>query len=183
MDAAPPPPRALALEELARLLPPEARLLGLDIGKRRIGIAISDSARRLAVPLTAIPREKGAAEAAAAALEALAEEHNVPAYIVGLPLHASGEAGARVRSVRSTMSGFAKAGWLRRPWSEWDERLSTLAVARTDPHTQTGGPGSRPGSSPRPGSSRTPSKSDKTNLDPQAATWILQGALDRLRSF
>ncbi|MGR4000771.1 MAG: Holliday junction resolvase RuvX [Alphaproteobacteria bacterium] len=151
--------RKVLLEDLD--LGAGARLMGLDMGRRRVGVSVSDSG--LGVAVSAGVLERGRISDLARDLELLAARHGVVAYVVGLPLVMSGDAGAAVRAVRGTMRGLAMRG-LTRPWVEWDERLSSVAVARS-----VEGVGTRP------------LRSEKRGLDAEAAVWILQGALDRLR--
>ena len=151
--------RAEPLADMAARLADSQKLLGLDISKRAIGVAVSDGARRLAVPLCVLTRRQGDAQATADKLKALSESHRVGGLIVGLPLTESGDMRVRVRSVRGVMRSLVLLG-LACPWSEWDERHSTQAVVRTGFQAE----GVR----------------GKRNHDAEAATWILQGALDWL---
>lgn len=136
------------------------RLMGLDIGRRRVGVAVSDSGLGVAVGLCVL--ERGKIADLARDLDALADEHGAGGYVVGLPLELGGGSGAAVRSVRGTMLGLSRAG-LRRSWAEWDERLSSVAVARSG------------------GAGVWPLRSERRGMDLGAAVWILQGALDNLR--
>lgn len=134
------------------------RAIGLDVGSRTIGVALSDELGIAAHPLHTIARAGTGADAAAVA--ALVAEHGAGAVVVGLPLELSGEVGHRARRVRA----FADALRGRLPEGvalhEWDERFSTVAVERVLIDADV---------------SRA---KRKTVIDKQAAAYILQGWLD-----
>ena len=135
--------------------------LGLDVGERRVGVAVSDPERRLAVPLRSVGRD-GAIEA----LAVLAREYEVADVVVGLPLTLRGEAGPQAESA----SAFAREleRRLRLPVHLWDERLSTQEAQR-----RVLAPSKRRGRR-----ERTPRPVD---TDALAASIILQAYLDRQR--
>jgi putative Holliday junction resolvase len=151
-------------------LPREGRLLGLDAGERRIGVAISDPEQRLAVPLKTVERRG----AEFAELREIARAEEVVGLVVGLPLSLSGEAGAQAEQARE----FARqaADRLNLPVTFWDERLSSqeadrmLAGGRSQRREQ--GRRSSRGPQGRPGKGAT---------DVVAATIILQAYLDSIR--
>jgi putative Holliday junction resolvase len=101
------------------------RVLGLDLGDARIGVAISDDDRRLAVPIGTV---RTGAPADVKAIAALVREHDVTLVVVGLPLLLSGEAGERAHHAER----FAEAlrGFLGVPVELHDERLSTVEADR-----------------------------------------------------
>jgi len=147
-----------SLAAFAALLPPEGRLLGLDLGTKTIGLALSDLGRRIASPAETIRRVKFTPDAAA--LLAIAERHKVVGLVLGLPLNLDGSEGPRAQSTRS----FARslAGLTEIPIVFWDERLSTAAVTRTLIEADR-------------------SRARRAELvDKMAAAYILQGALDRM---
>jgi len=112
--------------ELLSVLPPGKRLLGLDLGSKTIGLAISDSALAVASPLKTIRRRKFTADAEA--LIGLIAARDIGALVLGLPRNMDGSEGSRAQSTRQ----FA-ANLLTRidiPIALWDERLSTAAVER-----------------------------------------------------
>ncbi len=141
-------------------LPAEARCLGLDLGTKTIGVAVSDLSRRIATPVTTLRRTKFKADAEA--LLALAGKLEVAAFILGLPLNMDGSEGPRAQSTRSFARNLAALTLL--PIVFWDERLSTAAVTRTLLEADA---------------SR---KRRAEVVDKMAAAYILQGALDRLDS-
>ena len=112
--------------ELRAVLPPGSRLLGLDVGTKTIGTALSDTRLVIASPLETIRRRRFRDDAAA--LFALVDRHDVAGLIIGLPLTLLGGDSPRTQSVRQ----FARnlSGVRDMPMSFWDERLSTAAVTR-----------------------------------------------------
>ncbi len=147
-----------SLEELAASLPARGPLIGLDLGTKTIGLALSDIGRRIASPLLTIQRKKFTADATL--LLAEAEKHHAVGLVLGLPLNMDGSEGPRVQATRA----FARslAGLTDLPVAFWDERLSTAAVTRTLIEADA---------------SR---KRRGEVVDKMAAAYILQGALDRL---
>ena len=147
----------IALEELLNL-PRHARLMGLDLGTKTIGLAISDVERSIASPLETIRRVKFTPDVAA--LLALAKKHEIAAMVIGLPLNMDGNEGPRAQSTRA----FARNLMVRSelPIVFQDERMSTQAVTRTLLEADA-------------------SRARRANLvDKMAAAYILQGTLDRL---
>jgi putative Holliday junction resolvase len=134
---------------------PRGRVLGLDLGDARIGVAISDDERRLAVPLGTV---RTGAPADVRAIAQLVREHDVTLVVVGHPLLLSGEAGERARHAER----FADAlrGFLPVPVTLHDERLSTAEAERALRDAGAGG------------------RRARRVVDRSAATVILQSWLD-----
>jgi putative Holliday junction resolvase len=149
----------VAIEDLPGRLGPEARLLGLDLGTKTIGMALSDVTRSVATPYRTLQRTKFTTDAEAIA--AAIAEHGVGGLVIGLPLNLDGSEGPRAQSTRA----FARnlAGLVELPIVFWDERLSTAAVERHLIEADA---------------SR---KRRAEVIDRMAAAYILQGALDRLK--
>ena len=148
----------LALADLSQRLKRDERLLGLDVGTKTVGLALSDVMRQIATPLETIRRTKFTADAAR--LLQLATEHGVGGLVIGLPVNLDGTQGPRAQSTRA----FARnlAGLTDLPMAFWDERLSTAAAERVLLEADT-------------------SRKRRAELiDKMAAAYILQGALDRL---
>jgi len=103
------------------------RLLGLDLGTKTIGIALSDVERRIASPLQTIKRAKFTLDAQT--LRGLVERFGVGAVVIGMPLNMDGSEGPRAQATRAFARNLRPV--LQRPIVFWDERLSTLAVTRT----------------------------------------------------
>jgi len=117
----------LELDAFIDSLPQYCRILGLDLGSKTIGLALSDPARTVASPLETIKRIKFTQDA-----EHLAEiikKREVGALILGLPTNMDGSEGPRCQSTRQFARNFSKLGF-DLPISFWDERLSTSAVER-----------------------------------------------------
>jgi putative holliday junction resolvase len=112
--------------DLKPLLQPGARLLGLDVGTKTIGLALSDTRLAIASPLETIRRGKFRADAEHIA--ALAAKHGVGGFVIGLPVSLDGSEGPRCQSVRQFQRNLAAI--IDLPTAFWDERLSTAAVTR-----------------------------------------------------
>ena len=152
------PAPVLPLAEAAVHLPPKGALLGLDLGTRTIGVAVSDPARRVATAVETVARKTFTADAAR--LLALAAERRIVGIVLGLPLNMDGSEGPRAQSTRAFARNLAKLTEM--PIAFWDERLSTAAVERELIDADV-------------------SRARRAKvIDQHAAIFILQGALDRL---
>src|SRR5690554_3347633 len=107
-------------------IPPAGKILGLDLGTKTIGVAISDGMRYSATPLETIKRTKFTQDAER--ILALIAENQAVAIILGLPLNMDGSEGPRVQSTRAFARNLAAK--IDLPIAFWDERLSTSAVTR-----------------------------------------------------
>ncbi len=105
----------------------DQRLMGLDLGTKTIGLALSDVVRTVATPYATIRRVKFTPDVTE--LLKIVEREGVGGLVVGLPVEMSGDEGSRCQSVRAFVSNLLKLRDL--PVSFWDERLSTAAVTRT----------------------------------------------------
>ena len=112
--------------EFRELLPRGARLLGLDVGTKTIGLALSDTRLSIASPLDTIRRSRFKDDMAA--LSRLIDRYAIGGLVVGLPLRLDGDDGPRTQGVRQFAKNVLAARDL--PLAFWDERLSTLAVER-----------------------------------------------------
>ena len=149
---------ATTITNLSSLLPIKGRLMGLDLGTKTIGLAISDVERRLASPLDTIKRVKFSIDAEL--LLKRAADFEVKALIFGLPLNMDGSSGPRAQATSAFMRNLRKMTVL--PFAFWDERLSTAAVTREL-------------------IAQDVSRAKRAAVvDRMAAAYILQGALDRL---
>ena len=117
----------LAPRDLRAAVPAGSRLLGLDVGTKTIGLALSDTRLVIASPLTTI-RRRGRFRDDAAALLAAIDQHGVGGLVIGLPLALSGHDSPRTQSVRQFARNLLALRDL--PATFWDERLSTAAVTR-----------------------------------------------------
>ncbi len=134
------------------------RLLGLDLGEKTIGLALSDPGLSVASPITTIRRTKFTADAKE--LLRIVTERQVGGLVIGLPLNMDGSEGPRCQSVRQFAANLAKLQDL--PVLFWDERLSTVAVERNMIDADM-----------------TRAKRAKV-VDQAAAAFILQGVLDAI---
>jgi putative holliday junction resolvase len=151
----------LALIDAAPLLPARGALIGLDLGTKTIGVAASDPDRRVAAPVETIARKRFGTDAKR--ISVLAAERRAVGYVLGLPINMDGTEGPRAQATRAFARNFARLTDL--PIALWDERLSTAAVERALIAADA---------------SRT---KRKAVIDQHAATYILQGALDRLANY
>jgi putative Holliday junction resolvase len=147
------------LPELKARLAPGQRLLGLDLGEKTIGLALSDTELTVATPFKTLPRGKFKTDARI--LTELMTEHGVGGLVIGLPLNMDGSEGPSAQSARAFARNFSSVS--PAPIVLQDERLSTAAVTRTLIGADT-------------------SRRRRAELvDKMAAAYILQIVLDRLR--
>ncbi len=150
------------LLELPATAAPNTPLVGLDLGEKTIGVAVSDATRMVASPLELIRKSKFTDDANA--LFRLMESRRASGLVIGLPVNMDGTEGTRCQSNRAFARNLLR---LRPdlPIAFWDERMSTMAVNRM-----------------------LVDEADMSRarrgdvVDKMAAAWILQGALDRLRN-
>jgi putative holliday junction resolvase len=145
------------IEALVAALPKGARLLGIDLGTKTIGLALSDVERRIATPLETLKRTKFTPDADA--IRRVVDRFGVGGLVVGLPLNMDGTEGPRSQATRAFVRNLKPL--VEIPVAFWDERLSTMAVTRTLIDADA--------SRARRGAL----------VDKMAAAYILQGALDR----
>ncbi|TRW95492.1 Holliday junction resolvase RuvX [Paracoccus sp. M683] len=147
------------MADFADALPRAGGLVGLDLGTKTIGVAVSDGLRQVASPLLVIKRAKFTADAQA--LLAIIADRGLSGIVLGLPRNMDGSEGPRAQSTRAFARNLTRLTDL--PISFWDERLSTVAAERALLEDDT-------------------SRRRRTEvIDQVAAGYILQGALDRLR--
>lgn len=148
------------IEDPLSAIPDNGKILGLDLGTKTIGVALSDGMRYSATPLETIKRTKFTQDAER--IQQLIAENQVVAIILGLPLNMDGTEGPRVQSTRAFARNLTPK--VNLPIAFWDERLSTSAVTRMMIEADL----------------RRDRRAEV--VDKLAASYILQGALDRLRS-
>ena len=148
------------LNELNSLLAADARLMGLDLGTKTIGIAVSDVSRTIATARTTLRRTKLSRDIET--LRAMIAAEGIGGIVVGLPVNMDGSEGPRAQSARDIAARLAEA--LAVPVAFWDERLSTVAAERAMLDADL-------------------SRQKRARIvDQVAAAYILQGALGRLRA-
>lgn len=149
------------MKALRAALAPGARILGLDLGEKTIGLAISDGSLTIASPLETLKRSKFQADAAA--LESIMDARGCDGMVLGLPINMDGSEGPRCQSTRQFAANLLARK--DRLLAFWDERLSTASVQRM---LEEEADLSR--------------KRRGELVDKLAAAYILQGALDASRS-
>jgi putative Holliday junction resolvase len=148
------------LTDLPGILPQNSPLVGLDLGEKTIGVAVSDATRTVASPLELIRKTKFTDDANA--LFRLMESRGAGGIVIGLPVNMDGTEGPRCQSSRAFARNLLRLRDV--PIAFWDERMSSMAVNRM-----------------------LIGEADMTRarradvVDKMAAAWILQGALERLR--
>ncbi len=148
----------LTLPELKRALPPGQRLMGLDLGTKTIGLALSDLSLTIATPYQTLARTKFSRDAET--LEALIEAEGVGGLVIGLPLNMDGSEGRAAQSTRQFARNLLER--IDIAVAFWDERLSTAAVTRVLLEADA-------------------SRRQRARVvDKMAAAYILQGVLDSL---
>jgi len=146
------------IADFAAALAPGRALIGLDLGSRTIGVAVSDRMLSVASPLETVRRKKFNQDAARL-LEIIAARE-LGAIVLGLPRNMDGSEGPRAQSTRAFARNLTRLTDL--PITYWDERLSTVAAERALLEADT-------------------SRAKRAEvIDHVAASYILQGALDRL---
>ena len=150
----------ITLEEFKKKHSDKCRLIGLDLGSKRIGVSICDEKQLIATPLKTINR-KSLAEVINE-LKDIVAENNIKGIIVGNPLNMDGSLGKSAQSVKDTSQNIEKS--INIPICLWDERLSTVGAFNISSQLDI-----------------NVSKREK-KIDENAATFILQGAIDFLNN-
>jgi len=147
--------------DLPALLPRHAPLIGLDLGEKTIGVAVSDATRGIASPLETIRRSKFTADITR--MFALMETRGAVGIVIGLPINMDGTEGPRCQSSRAFARHVLRVREM--PIAFWDERMSSMAINRMLIDEAD------------------VSRARRAEVvDKAAAGWILQGALDRLKN-
>ncbi|MFD0909078.1 MULTISPECIES: Holliday junction resolvase RuvX [Ruegeria] len=146
-------------EDFAAALPPMQALMGLDLGEKTIGVAVSDRMRGVASPLETVRRKKFKLDSAR--LLEIAADREIGGIVLGLPMNMDGSEGPRCQSTRAFARNLSQLTDI--PIGFWDERLSTVAAEKALLEADT------------------TRKRRGQVIDHVAAGYILQGALDRLR--
>ena len=145
--------------DLLFLKKPHVRLLGLDLGTKTLGLALSDTHWIIASPFKTLERQKLSLDIKK--FQTIFEEFNIGALIIGLPINMNGTEGPKCQSARQFAQNFLTYHEI--PICFWDERLSTVAVSRIMIEADI---------------SR---KRQGEVVDKMAASYILQGLLDRIK--
>ena len=150
----------ITLEEFKKKQLDKCRLIGLDLGSKRIGVSICDEKQLIATPFKTIKRST--AKEVINELRNIIEENDIKGIIVGNPLNMDGTSGSSAQSVKDTSENIKKS--IDLPVCLWDERLSTVGAFNLSSQLDV-----------------NVSKRQK-KIDENAATFILQGAIDFLNN-
>ena len=150
----------ITLEEFKKKQLDKCRLIGLDLGSKRIGVSICDEKQLIATPFKTINRST--AKDFIDELKRIIEENNIKGIIIGNPLNMDGSSGSSAQSVKDTSNNIEKS--IELPICLWDERLSTVGAFNLSSQLDI-----------------NVSKREK-KIDENAAAFILQGAIDFLNN-
>ena len=150
----------ITLEEFKKKQLDKCRLIGLDLGSKRIGVSICDEKQLIATPFKTLNRTT--ARELINELKIIIEENNIQGIIIGNPLNMDGSSGSSAQSVKDTSDNIEKS--INLPTCLWDERLSTVGAFNLSSQLDI-----------------NVSKREK-KIDENAAAFILQGAIDYLNN-
>ncbi len=150
----------ITIKELKKKLSTRSRLIGLDLGSKRIGIGICDENHKIATPFKTLIKTN--LDDFIKQLKEIIEENNIKGIIVGNPVNMDGSFGKSSQSVKDTVINLEK--FIDIPFTLWDERLSTVGSFNISSQLDI-----------------NVSKREK-DIDKNAAAFILQGALDYLNN-
>jgi len=149
----------ISIEEFKKKIDKSSRLLGIDPGKKRVGIAITDSNKIIATPLSTL--NKGAFSVFLKELNKIINEYDIRGIIIGNPLNMDGSKSSSTQSANDFAVLISKKVSL--PVALWDERLSTSAAYNLSRSLDVN------------------ASKIKKKIDQNAATFMLQGAIDYIR--
>ena len=150
----------ITLEELKKKQLDKCRLIGLDLGSKRIGVSICDEKQLIATPFKTINRSS--LKELIDELKIIIQENNIKGIIIGNPLNMDGSSGNSAQSVKDTSNNIEKN--ISVPICLWDERLSTVGAFKLSSQLDI-----------------NVTKREK-KIDENAAAFILQGAIDFLNN-
>ena len=150
----------ITLEQFKKKQSDKCRLIGLDLGSKRIGVSICDEKQLIATPLKTINRNS--LEDLINELKIIIDENDIKGIIIGNPLNMDGSSGSSTQSVKDTSQNIEKN--INIPICLWDERLSTVGAFNLSSQLDI-----------------NVSKREK-KIDENAAAFILQGAIDFLNN-
>ena len=150
----------ITLKEFKKKHSDKCRLIGLDLGSKRIGVSICDEKQLIATPFKTINRNN--LNELISELKAIIHENNIKGIIIGNPLNMDGSSGSSAQSVKDTSQNIEKN--INIPICLWDERLSTVGAFNLSSQLDI-----------------NVSKREK-KIDENAAAFILQGAIDFLNN-
>ena len=150
----------ITLEELKKNQSDKGRLIGLDLGSKRIGVSICDEKQLIATPFKTLNRTT--AKELINELKIIIEENNIQGIIIGNPLNMDGSSGSSAQSVKDTSDNIEKN--INLPICLWDERLSTVGAFNLSSQLDVN------------------VNNREKKIDENAAAFILQGAIDFLNN-
>ena len=150
----------VTIEEFKKKYTNKVRLIGLDIGSKRIGVSVCDENQSIATPFKTI--NKTNINDLINKLKKIIEENNIKGIIIGNPINMDGSLGNSAQSVKDISNNIAKS--INLPLCLWDERLSTVGAFNLSSQLDVN------------------ISKRKKNIDKNAAAFILQGALDYLNN-
>ena len=150
----------ITLEEFKKKQKDKCRLIGLDLGSKRIGVSICDEKQLIATPFKTIKRST--LRELVDELKKIIKENNIKGIVIGNPLNMDGSSGKSAQSVKDTSGNIEKS--INLPICLWDERLSTVGAFNLSSQLDV-----------------NVSKREK-KIDENAAAFILQGAIDFLNN-
>ena len=150
----------ITIEEFKKKQSEKCRLIGLDLGSKRIGVSICDEKQLIATPYKTIHKSKN--NELIEELKNIIQENDIKAIIIGYPLNMDGSSGSSAQSVNDVSKNIDKE--LDVNVCLWDERLSTVGAFNLSSQLNV-----------------NVSKREK-NIDQNAAAFILQGAIDYLNN-
>ena len=150
----------MEITELKKILNTKSRVIGVDMGSKKVGISISDENRKIATPLKTIDYKN--IEYLANEIQKIVKESGIDAIIFGNPLNMDGTKGSAAQSIKDKIKLLSDT--IDLPMFLWDERLSTVGAFNLSSQLDI-----------------NVSKRVK-NIDKNAATFILQGVLDYLNN-
>jgi len=150
----------ITLEEFKKKQLDKCRLIGLDLGSKRIGVSICDEKQLIATPFKTINRSSS--KELIDELKIIIQENNIKGIIIGNPLNMDGSSGSSAQSVKDTSNNIEKN--ISVPICLWDERLSTVGAFKLSSQLDI-----------------NVTKREK-KIDENAAAFILQGAIDFLNN-
>ena len=150
----------ITIDEFKKKYATRSRLIGIDLGSKRIGIGISDEYRKIATPYKTI--NKTTVDDLIKQLKEIINENNIKGIIIGNPINMDGTLGKSSQSAKDTANNLSN--FIDIPICLWDERLSTVGVFNISSQLDI-----------------NVSKRQK-DIDKNAAAFILQGALDFLNN-
>ena len=150
----------ITLDEFKKKHLDKCRVLGLDLGSKRIGVSICDEKQLIATPLKTL--KKNTLNELISQLKIIIDENNIKGIVIGNPLNMDGSSGRSVQSVKDTSKKIEEK--INIPICLWDERLSTVGAFNLSSQLDI-----------------NVSKREK-KIDENAAAFILQGAIDFLNN-